>query len=330
MKTLSPDAITYAEHASDIIAKAAELIEGGQRFALITSVGIEGGAAREVGSLALVAEDDRMTGYLSNGCIDRDIQHHAMASLTSGQKTLIRYGEGSRYADLKLPCGGALDVLIDPSPDLDAIAKAKQNFDTRRPVTLSFQTDENEPRSYQFTYAPPFRLCLAGRGAIFRSVAKAGHATGFDICLLSPETADLAAVGHLASQTAVHLTSQNQIEELDMLDERSAFLTLFHDHDWEPALLNAALQTEARFIGSLGSRMTHAKRCETLLEMGVSEQSLLRLHGPIGLVPSLRDASFIAISTLAEIVAQCTPAVQPTAGSYRISKDTDLRQSPIG
>ena len=56
MKTLPPKAITYAEHASEIVATAAELIEGGHRFALITSVGIEGGAAREVGSLALVAE----------------------------------------------------------------------------------------------------------------------------------------------------------------------------------------------------------------------------------------------------------------------------------
>lgn len=314
MKTFQPEAITYAEHASDIVAKAVALISAGQRFALITSVGIQGGAAREVGSLALVSTDNRMVGYLSNGCIDRDIQHHAMTALTSGQKTLIRYGDGSRYADLKLPCGGALDVLIDPEPDLDAIVAAKQDFDARRPATLSFQSDEAGAQSYNFTYAPPFRLCLAGRGAIFRSVAKAGHATGFDICLLSPETEDLAALDHLASQTAVHLTSQNQIDALDMLDEYSAFLTLFHDHDWEPALLKAALQTEARFIGSLGSRATHAQRCEALLGMGVSEQSVARLRGPIGVVPSLRDASFIAVSALAEIVAQCPPAVQPAQG----------------
>jgi len=315
MQTLPPEEITYAEHASDIIAKAVELIGAGQRFALITSLGIQGGAAREVGSLALVAEDNRMVGYLSNGCIDRDIQHHAMAALASGRKSLIRYGDGSRYADLKLPCGGALDVLIDPVPDLDAIVTAQQHFDARRPVTLSFQSDEGGPPPQTFTYLPRFRLCLAGRGAIFRSVAMAGQATGFDICLLSPETADLAAVAHLSNQPAVHLTSHNQIEALDMLDEHAAFLTLFHDHDWEPPLLKAALQTPAHFIGSLGSRMTHAKRCETLRDMGVSDHSLARLRGPIGLVPSLRDASFIAVSALAEIVAQCPPAVQVDRGN---------------
>ena len=311
MKTFQPEAITYAEHAADIVAKAATLIEGGQRFALITSVGIEGGAARQVGSLALVAEDDTMTGYLSNGCIDRDIQHHAMSALTLGRKTLIRYGDGSRYLDLKLPCGGALDVLIDPEPDLKALMAAHHAFGTRKAVTLSFQYDEDGVRTWCFNYAPPFRLCLAGRGAIFRSVAQAGHATGFDVCLLSPETEDLAAVGHLSSLPAVHLTSQDQpVVLVNALDEYSAFLTLFHDHDWEPVLLKAALQTDAHFIGSLGSRRTHAMRCETLREMGVASESLLRLSGPIGLVPSLRDASFIAISALAEIVGKCPAAIR--------------------
>ncbi|MFO7772022.1 MAG: XdhC family protein, partial [Roseovarius gahaiensis] len=73
MKTLPPEDLTYTEHASDIIAKAAALINAGRPFALITSMAIEGGAAREVGSLALVESNGAMTGYLSNGCIDRDI-----------------------------------------------------------------------------------------------------------------------------------------------------------------------------------------------------------------------------------------------------------------
>ena len=94
-------------------------------------------------------------------------------------------------------------------------------------------------------------------------------------------------------------------------------------------MLKAALQTEARYIGSLGSRVTHAMRCETLREMGVAEQSLPRLCGPIGLVPSLRDASFIAVSALAEIVAQCPPAVQQIDGNDRPAKHTDTYQLSV-
>jgi len=60
----------------------------------------------------------------------------------------------------------------------------------------------------------------------------------------------------------------------------------------------------AKFIGSLGSRRTHDMRKETLRLMGVPDATLMRLRGPIGLVPSLRDESSIVISALAEVVAE--------------------------
>lgn len=313
MKTPKPETLTYAEHASDIVACAVRCIDDGRPFSLITSLAIEGGAARDVGSLAIVDDTGAMTGYLSNGCIDRDIQHHATEALLSESKTLIRYGEGSRYGDLKLPCGGALTVLIDPAPDKGAILNAAKEFGARRPVTMTFGAGLDESgvdMTRHFTYAPKVRLMLAGRGAIFRTVAQVGEATGFDIRLMSPDTEDLAAIGHLASAPAVHLTSPTAASTLDALDGHSAFLTLFHDHDWEPALLSAALETQAGYIGSLGSMRTHQLRTEALRQMGVAEAQLQRLNGPIGLVPSLRDASFIAVSAIAEIVAAFPSAIQ--------------------
>lgn len=300
MKTLPPEDLTYTEHPSDIIAKAAALINAGRPFALITSMAIEGGAAREVGSLALVESNGAMTGYLSNGCIDRDIQLHAQSALERGTKTLIRYGEGSRYVDLKLPCGGALTVLIDPVPDRNAILTAAQDLAARHPVRLQFSA---ENMSKAFDYSPRDRLVLAGRGAVFRSIAQIGKATGFELHLLSPDPEDLAAIGHLARSRPVHLTTPDQVPELNTLDAFSAFLTLFHDHGWEPDLLRAAVNSPAAFIGSLGSQRTHQMRLDTLRAMGVDESALTRLRGPIGLVPSLRDAPSIAVSALAEVVA---------------------------
>ncbi len=304
MKTSQPSGLTYVEHASEIIAKAAGFIAEDRPFALITSLAIEGGAAREVGSLALVDETGEMTGYLSNGCIDRDIQLHAQDALRSGAKKLIRYGDGSRYVDLKLPCGGALTVLIDPAPDKDALVRAAADFAARQMVTLTFHgPDDEEPMSRDFTYSPRHRLVLAGRGAIFRSMAQIGQATGYEVYALSPDADDLAAVRACIDTDPRQLTNPNAEEHLDMLDEHSAFLTLFHDHDWEPVLLKAALDTPAHFIGSLGSRRTHEMRKETLRQMQVDETSLKRLRGPIGMVPSLRDAPSISVSALAEIVA---------------------------
>tara|TARA_R110001606_G_scaffold262838_1_gene411448 strand:+ start:114 stop:380 length:267 start_codon:yes stop_codon:yes gene_type:complete len=77
---------------------------------------------------------------------------------------------------------------------------------------------------------------------------------------------------------------------------------MFHDVHWETALLKQALDGPAFFIGAVGSAKTHAKRCESLRQAGTSEHDIKRIRGPIGLVPSMRDASMLAISTLAEIV----------------------------
>ncbi len=306
MKTPLPDQIVYAEHASDIVATAAELIRGSRRFALITSLAIEGGAARETGSLALVDDRGVMTGYLSNGCIDKDIQHQALDALACGEKKVIRYGDGSRFVDLKLPCGGALTILIDPAPDTEALIAAHTAFQARIPATLTFTPPQDgntlDRANYTFVYAPPFRLVLAGRGAIFRAMAQVGRSTGFEVAALSPDVDDLDALAEVTTLPAQHLTTPDTPVSLSTLDAHSAFLTLFHDHDWEPYLLKSALETPAHFIGSLGSRRTHAMRLETLRALGVDDAPLLRLRGPIGLVPSLRNASFIAVSAMAEIV----------------------------
>lgn len=307
-----PDSISFIEHPSDIVAHAASLIAEGRRFALITSTGIEGGAAREVGSLALVEETGAMVGYLSNGCIDRDIQLHAQAALATNEVTLVRYGNGSRFADLKLPCGGALSVLIDPMPDTDALLKAHHRFLDRKSAVLRFEPPENETGPVSFTYAPKFRIVLAGRGAVFRAMAQVAVSSGFQVHALSPDDDDIAAISAISDAVPVHLSSPSAQTSLETLDGNSAFLTLFHDHDWEPALIRSALKTPAVFIGCLGSRRTHDLRLAGLMAQGVSEADLERVQGPIGLVPSLREAPLIAISAMAEIVARLPVSIRAT------------------
>ena len=77
---------------------------------------------------------------------------------------------------------------------------------------------------------------------------------------------------------------------------------MFHDHDLEPPILMAALKSPAFFVGAMGSRKTHAARLERLRGLGADAVQCGRIHGPVGLVPSLRDANLVAISTLAHIV----------------------------
>ena len=156
--------ILYAEHAQDILAATLELMHSGKPCALVTSLNIEGGAARELGSLAVISGRGDMIGYLSNGCIDRDIIHHGMAAIDTGQVKHLRYGAGSPYLDLKLPCGGALELVIDPAPDLAVLEAALTRLLNRQKTVLAF---EGQGGPVQIEYVPKPALILAGRAQFF-------------------------------------------------------------------------------------------------------------------------------------------------------------------
>ena len=296
--------ILYAEHAQDILAATLDLMHSGERCALVTSVNIEGGAARELGSLAVISDTGDMTGYLSNGCIDRDIIHHGMAAIGEGQLKHLRYGVGSPYLDLKLPCGGALELVIDPAPDLAVLEVVLARLLNRQKTVLSFMGRNGW---VHIEYAPKPRLILAGRGAIFRTTAQLAAQMDFELHLASPDLEDLASHKALNPTTQRSMTTPSAAIDLP-IDAYSAVLLVFHDHEWEQAILMQAAQQNPLFIGALGSLRTHAMWVKRLKQAGLSETQCAQVHGPIGLVPSLRNASLIAVSALAEITAKLQPS----------------------
>lgn len=304
MKSKLSNLITYKDHAVDVLTQVVAYVRTNRPFALVTSVDIKGGSARDIGSLAVVSDTGHMTGYMSNGCIDQDILFHAVDCLQTGKARLLQYGEGSPFHDLTLPCGGALSVWIDPAPNKDELINAYARLLARKHALLTFSPHWEGERianpELVISYQPKVALTLAGRGAIFRATAKVAHAIGFEVSGFSPDTDDLESVAVYCKSPPVHVRSNNEISTLK-LDATSGLLTLFHDHDWEPAFLIAALATPAGFVGALGSQRTQAARLAHLAHLGVSDSNLQRVLGPIGLVPSLRDANLIAVSALAEI-----------------------------
>jgi xanthine dehydrogenase accessory factor len=78
---------------------------------------------------------------------------------------------------------------------------------------------------------------------------------------------------------------------------------LTHDPKLDDPALDAALRSEAFYIGALGSRKTHAARLDRLREAGHGEAALARIHGPAGLGIGAIGAAEIALSIMAEIVA---------------------------
>ena len=86
------------------------------------------------------------------------------------------------------------------------------------------------------------------------------------------------------------------------VDERTVIAVLTHDPKFDVPAIKAALQTNAGYIGAMGSRRTHEDRLIRLKEAGLTDDELARVHSPIGLDLGARTPEETAISIAAEII----------------------------
>jgi xanthine dehydrogenase accessory factor len=265
----------YAEHPLDVLQQWLAWREHAPA-ALAVVVSTQGGGVRSPGALMAVRADGAFAGYVSGGCIDADVVLQAQAALASGAPKRLRYGVGSSFADIRLPCGGAIEVAVLPDMDPRGIAQCHARLADRMPARLAFPDI-----AFEACYAPKLRLRIAGQGADALALARLGRAAGLEVAL----------------------QARHEAGREDADDAWTAAVSMIHDPDAEDPFLRQALRGRAFYVGAVGSRATHARRCERLRASGVNEADIARAHGPIGLVPSLRDASMIAVSALSEIVA---------------------------
>ncbi len=87
------------------------------------------------------------------------------------------------------------------------------------------------------------------------------------------------------------------------IDSSTYIAILTHDPKFDIPALKALSTTRPRYIGSMGSRETRRQHFAELRAVGVSEEFLLRVHGPIGLDLGASTPEEMALAVLAEIVA---------------------------
>jgi xanthine dehydrogenase accessory factor len=290
---------TYEAHAQDVIARLLDWQTFGKRVAIAVITETVGGGVRAPGSLMAITADGLSAGYLSGGCIDSDIVLQAQRSLEENSPVALHYGQGSRFIDLPLPCGGAIHVYIEPIDDSSKLHATLSTLQARSVGSLEFTV---ESETIKFDYKPKLRLRIAGRGADCLDLARLATASGLEVHLQLPDTNDCAVADQIGV-SKLELLKTPETLPLVSDDPWTAFALMFHDRHWEAALLQQALEYPSFYIGAVGSPRTHAIRCQELSLSGVPQHEIARVHGPIGLVPSLRESSSIAVSTLAEVIA---------------------------
>lgn len=302
MKNQNGEWETFDDYVLDF---ALDQVRSGLRVGIVTLVEVDGSSPWPPGAQMAVAESGKWVGYLSGGCIERAVAAEVAQAFERGRSRCIRYGRGSPFLDIQLPCGSAIELVVDVNvsidvlEDIDATLRGRRNAVLRVPDPNGLIKCGTEKPLYRL-YLPRKRLMIAGIGPVAVQLARLARTAGFDVVLASPDQGTIGAAG-LADVQRMRLAPADVEAGID-IDARTAVVLAFHDHEWEEDILPLCLNSNAFYIGAMGSRRTHEERLKRMASKGFDPACLARIHGPAGISGRARGATQIAVSILAEAV----------------------------
>lgn len=313
------------------LEQAAAWLDQGKGAAVARVVKTWGSAPRQAGAKLAISSEAELHGSVSGGCVEAAVAAEAMEAMTDGKPRLLEYGVSDEDAfAVGLACGGRIQVLVEPIGEsepamsralLDALIAARKAreaigyeislSDWSRRLTRptedreafardrSGYQDEAETR-FLAVENPPLRLVIVGAAHIAQALQPMAASAGYDVTVIDPRAA-FATEARFPGLTLGASLSQDWPDEAlaeHGLDARTALVCLTHDPKIDDPALAAGLRSEAFYIGALGSKKNHERRCGRLREHGFSEAEIARINAPIGLDIGARTPAEIAVAIL--------------------------------
>ncbi|WP_211450725.1 XdhC family protein [Collimonas antrihumi] len=298
-----------------VLKSAVSWLQQGKRVAMVTVVRNWGSAPRPLGSLFAITDDGDFTGSVSGGCIEDDLMQRFSAAFPN-QIELVRYGiSAEQMRRFGLPCGGTLELVIEPltdaaslTPLLEAVAgrhlvqrrlnmRSGQASIEASDADFALRFDEEELVQ---VFGPRWRLLIIGAGQVSEYLAQMAPALDFSVYLNDPREEQRR---NWQADGVIWLDGMPDDAVLAFKpDRRTVIVTLSHDPKVDDMALMEALKTDAFYVGAIGSMASTEARKERLLTLDLSPAQIERLHAPIGLSILSRSPAEIAVSVLAELV----------------------------
>ena len=242
----------------------------------------------------------------------------SIANTILAKPGMIAYGvtkdEAARFG---LPCGGTLRLVQEPVHDVAWIEQVLQRTTAHQLVarTLSLSTglvtlsDATRDQAMTFDgltlttlFGPKWRLLLIGAGQLSQAVAQMAALLDFEVLVCDPRE-EYAFDPSLVGATRIPGMPDDVVREM-VPDAHTAIVALTHDSKLDDMALMEALQSNAFYVGALGSKRNQATRKERMIEhFDMTPEQLARLHGPVGLNIQAKTPAEIAVSIVAQIIA---------------------------
>lgn len=314
-----------------VLRTARDWHAAGHRLMLVTVVRTWGSSPRPVGSMMALREDGRCVGSVSGGCIEDDLVHrytraHGQACMPHSAPELVRYGvtadEAHRFG---LPCGGTLELLLEFDPAFPAIDELVRILESGQlvqrtvdclsgVVTLAIAaTPETlffDQTTLSHTLGPQYRMLLIGAGALAEYLATMALFNEFAVTVCDPR------VEHRSTWSVrdAVITTEMPDDAVRAMrpDLRTCVVALSHDPKLDDLALLEALHSPAFYVGAIGSLRNASNRRQRFIDhFDETDESLRRLHSPVGLYIASKTPAEIAVSVMAEILAVKNGVVIP-------------------
>ena len=312
----------------EILADVERWQARGERFALATVVATRRSAPRPIGSKLAVSEGGEMAGSVSGGCVENDVYEHAKQVLAGASPRLLTYGISDEMAlSVGLPCGGEIDVFVEEA-DPALVAEIRGLLDREKRAVLftvmegdavgshTLSTDERDAlrrgrshlledergKVFADVFGPPPRLLVFGAVDTAEELCRLARQLGWRT-IVADARGKFATRERVPSADRVIVAWPEEALAQVQPGSDTAVVVLTHDDKFDLPALKGALETDALYVGALGSRRNQARRRERLVEAGVSEDALERIAGPCGLDIGAATPAETALSIMGEILA---------------------------
>ncbi|HST02147.1 MAG TPA: XdhC family protein [Usitatibacter sp.] len=314
----------------DVLERALDWVKSGRRTWLATVAQTFGASPRPPGSLAAIRDDGILVGSVSGGCIEDDLV--ARRDEYNGRKPqFAAYGvtaeEARRFG---LPCGGELEVIIEPEVKAAEIEMLLQAIAAGRVVARRVDlasgdwsleaakpTDECSRTASAFTsiHGPRWRMLVIGASEIAHYLAEVAGTVDFQVFVCDPRE-EYKSAWRAKGATWIDGMPDDAVLAFKP-DGHSVILTVSHDPKLDDMALLEALKSGAFYVGAVGSGRTSAERRKRLADFDLSPQEIARLRGPVGLSIGSRTPPEIALAILADLVASRNGIVLEKADAQR-------------
>jgi xanthine dehydrogenase accessory factor len=299
-----------------------------------------GSAPRDPGAALAVSASGEVAGSVTGGCVEPAVIREATEVLNGSPGRICRYGlTDDEGFDVGLSCGGTIAVAVYPldrsllAPLGDAVAN-----DTPVALTLRLADDrfgeqrlvagdgaggddplEAAARSlleigesgvvetaagelvFVESYAPRPQLYVFGASDHVASLVTTAKFLGYRVTVCDPRTTFMTR-DRFPDADELVIEWPDRFLESAPVDARTAICLMTHDLKFDVPALKRALQTNAGYIGAIGSEKTRTERDARLRDEGVGEADLARVHQPIGIQIGARTPEEVAVTIAAQLI----------------------------